>query len=847
MNLDARYVESLWRSFQRDPAAVPQDWCNAFGFVEMFWGDPFGGTRPTPRDEQSNLREYFRRFGHRHADLDPLGLTQPEPLPGMLRDDTALAWPGGSAYLRTMAVETGHLDCPEMSAWVTATFERTQSDAAGPDPQIYRQLIETEVFDQFLATKLTGKKRFGSEGADAVVPLLHAIRAAAAEDGVDEIVVGSMHRGRLSIMANVVGKDPAELLAEMTGEHPFSDASDLPADVPYHLGHVYEAGGVRTTLLPNPSHLEAINPVAMGYARARRDRGSRALAVILHTDASVIGQGVNAELLQMSGLPGFATGGIVHVVINNQVGFTTAPSEARTSRYCTGAWRAVDSLLVHINGDDVDAVVRGGRLALLFRAQFARDAVIDLVCYRANGHNEIDEPRFTQPAYYRAADAKRSVAALYEARMVDARLLTATEAAAHRAAIRARLDAAWERKAVPAAPPAPANRVRRTADLSERALDDVIERLSHVPAGLGNQKMIALMDRRRAERDAGISWALAEAMAFASALRAGVSVRFCGQDVERGPFSQRHLAAVHPETGGRHHPMAAFCADGASFAVVNSPLSEYAVLGFEYGYSLAAPDSLTVWEAQFGDFANGAQIMLDQFIASGAEKWQQRSSLAVLLPHGLEGQGPEHSSARIERLLQLCARDNVVVAHPSTPANYFHLLLEQATAGDRPLFVLTPKMLLRLPEARSALADFADSAGFRPVIAAGAAIAARAVLCSGKIAYEIEKMRAAEDVAVTIIRLERLYPFPGDKLVAALRRSGATELSWVQEEPANFGAATWLGPQLARVAADAGVQLNPVVARGESASPAGGFHYWHEREQTALIRRALALDNEHAN
>ena len=748
-------------------------------------------------------------------------------------------------YGGSVAVETGHLDSLEMKEWVEARFELLRRMPSGLDLDVYQRLLETETFDQFLATKYPGKKRFGSEGADAILPLLHHIRGLAGRNGIDELVIGSMHRGRLSILANFLGADLTTLLGRIAGGHPFPGTPDLPGDVPYHLGSEIIHDGVRCTLLPNPSHLEAVNPVVLGYARARRTVGSgRAMAVVIHTDASVVGQGVNAELLQMSALPGFEVGGTIHIVINNQVGFTTEPSEARSSRYCTGGWRAVDSMIVHANGDDVDGVIDAGTLAFDFRNQFKRDAVIDLVCYRANGHNEIDEPRFTQPRYYRVADIKQGVVARYEGRLLAEGLVTASEATARRLAVRTRLEAAFGSPGKDDLPSAGANSRASAHRLPLDALQDMIGRLSEVPAGRGHPKMIGLMQRRRKELETGITWALAETMALAGALGDGISVRFCGQDIERGPFSQRHLAAIDPDTGERWSMLQGFARDGATLEIVNSPLSEYAVLGFEYGYALAASGTLCIWEAQFGDFANGAQIMIDQFIASGFEKWRQTSKLAVLLPHGLEGQGPEHSSARIERLLQLCARDNIVVAHPSTPANYFHLLRDHATTGDRPLFVVTPKVLLRLPTARSAIGDFGPGSGFTSVIASSFGSGERAILCSGKIAYEAELEREKRGIAATIVRLETLYPLPADAIAEALREAGARTLVWLQEEPENYGAGTWIMPRLSRIAATLGIDLEPTVARPESASPAGSFHGNHDHDQHQLVLRALGVTGD---
>ena len=843
MIIDEKYFSKLWLQYRDQPSSVGTDWRHAFEFIEFLYGDPFsetGGSGLGVAPDRAS--DYIRRFGHLHADLDPLGLARGRSFSGTGLNPDERSW---SSYCGTLAVEIAHLD-PEIADWVSAAFEDLQAAPRRPSEQVLEKLITNQVFEQFLGAKFPGKKRFGSEGADAFLPLLHTISDQAAAGGFDELIMASMHRGRLSILANLAGMDRSRLFSLMAGSHPFPDQQALPGDVPYHLGSSARHGGLTSLLLPNPSHLEAVNPVAIGYTRARQTLvGRRALALILHTDASVIGQGVNAELVQMTNLGSFSIGGAIHIIINNQVGFTTDPAEARSSRYCSGPWRAVNSLLLHANGDDVDAVLRAGTLALRFRERFGLDAVIDLVCYRANGHNEIDEPRFTQPLYYRAADAKEPIAALYERQCLDAGVTTTDRVEATRARVRAELERSFAnrpaqaisppgRRAIIPSPPAP----------SAEGFRELIIGLSHVPEGQGVPKMIKLMNRRIAELDEGVSWPLAEAAALAHVLRSGTNVRLCGQDVERGSFSQRHLAAVHPETAERQHPMNRFAERSARFEVVNSPLSEYAVLGFEYGFSLGAPDALCIWEAQFGDFANGAQIVIDQFIASAYEKWLQQSRLVVLLPHGLEGQGPEHSSARIERLLQLCAGENIRVVHPTTPANYFHLLREHAGSGDRPLFILTPKMLLRLPQARSMLADFVAPNGFRPVISESSGVKeGRAVLCSGKLAYEIEREKAKHGVTIPVIRLEQLYPFPEAELEAALRDLAVQQFQWVQEEPANFGAALWLGPPLQALAARLQLELLPPVARAESASPAGSFHGLHERDQRRLILKALHLES----
>jgi len=849
IGFDERYAGSVWRRWREDRTSVPAEWANTFELLSAIYGSSFFPDAPmrqiTPDQGFDGPVQYLRRYGHLHADLDPLKRMDLHPLP-----PEVAAHPLASAYTGAIAVETGHIDDPAMVCWIERTFEDMQLQRPAPDPEILKQLIETEGFDTFLSQKYPTKKRFGSEGADSILPMLHGLRDECRRGGTDEIVMGSMHRGRLSVLANFAGMSVSWLLELLTGRHPFPDRQDLPADVPYHFGHVGASGGVQLTLLPNPSHLETINSVTAGFARARQLAGSgTALPVIMHTDASVVAQGLSSELMQLSALPGFKVGGTIHIVINNQVGFTTDPAEARTSLYCTGPWRAVDSLILHVNGDDPDACVSAVRMAYRFRQKFRRDAIVDLVCYRRNGHNEIDEPRFTQPTYYRAADAKKALSEAYEARLIGAGKMRAGEADAWREQVRETLNRAFGAPPLPASPYYEASPKKRPA--ISRNVDElrrIAQLASDVHAERSVPKMKRLMDRRVATMDEGVDWALAEAMAVGSVLNAGLSVRLCGQDVERGSFSQRHLAAVDPMTGQRSHPLASLARGTARVEIVNSPLSEYAVLGFEYGHSLAAQDCLCIWEAQFGDFLNGAQIIVDQIISSGFEKWRQTSGLVVLLPHGLEGQGPEHSSGRIERMLHLCANDNIVVVHPSTPANYYHLLQSQATANDRPLFIYTPKKLLRLPAAKSDLSEFAGTGGFRPVIVGGRPTAdRRVVICSGKIAYELEAQAEQAGVAVQVIRLEQFYPFPAQELVEAVRETKALTMVWLQEEPENYGAAQWLAQRLAGVADATGTTLLPPVTRPESASPAGSFHANHDHDQQQLLLRALELESSQDN
>ena len=750
----AQYFEGLEALFRKDPEALDPGWRAVFQLLDEISptlrvedaGKPAGA-----RDEAA-LAAAYRRHGHRFAGIDPLGLMDaasrnPKGAPmtaqaasaALLAIDHAPSGPTDAEalhrlYAGTLAIETAHIDDARLRSWLIGAFENaSEPPSAAARRAALGQLIAAQEFDNFFAVKWPTKKRFGGEGADALAPLLHRLIEKAARAGVTHIVIGPMHRGRLNLMANVFGEPLVELIAKFKGAHPFPGANGLAADVPYHLGFegkvATATGEISITVVPNPSHLEAVNPVVLGRVRAlqddarrERDGAGKILGIILHTDASVIAQGSIAEMIQLSGLEGYTTGGTLHVIVNNQIGFTTEPHEARTSLYCTGAWKAIDSAILHVNGDDADAVIRAADLAFDFRDRHRRDAVIDLICYRKNGHNEIDEPRFTQPQLYRKIDAAPSVRALYQERLMDAGIVTAEDVAElaerHRAKLQAAFAAAADhrpnRGGFPGGKwarhdPARVREEEPETGVPEERLIALLEKLATIPAGLNVDRKVARLVRAHAASRDALRWATAEALAFASLVTQGVRVRLSGQDIVRGAFSHRHLALIDNETGRRHVPLAHLCADQAGFEAINSPLSEYAVLGFEYGVSLERPDALTIWEAQFGDFANGAQIIIDQFVASGEEKWMQPSGLVLLLPHGLEGQGPEHSSARPERILQLAAKNNIELANPSTPANYFHLLRRQVLRqGRKPLFVTSPKTLLRLPEAVSPLSAISE-------------------------------------------------------------------------------------------------------------------------------------------
>jgi 2-oxoglutarate dehydrogenase E1 component len=773
---------------------------------------------------------------------------------GVLRD----------SYCRNVGIEYMHIQDPEQRRWIQ---ERVEKKAEAPDRElqlhVLKQLNAAEAFENFLQTKFVGQKRFSLEGGESVIPMLEAVLDSAANAELDEVVIGMAHRGRLNVLANIVGKSYGQIFREFEGN---IDPGTVQGsgDVKYHLGAegIYTAPNGTTTkvsLTSNPSHLEAVDPVLEGIVRAKQDllnkgtAGYTVLPVLLHGDAAFAGQGVVAETLQMGQLRGYRTGGTVHVVINNQVGFTTAPESSRSSVYSTDVARTVQAPIFHVNGDDPEACVRVAALAFEFRQAFHKDVVIDLVCYRRRGHNEGDDPSMTQPLMYDVIDRKRSVRKTYTEQLVGRGDITIEEAEEALKDYQVQLervfaetrDAATGTAAEPQMPP--------ILDLStvdtavEQAVLDIIGR-AHVelPEGFTpHAKLAPLMERRAAMvTEGGIDWGFGEVLALGSLLLEGHPVRLAGQDSRRGTFVQRHATLIDRHTGEDYTPLKHLDSDQAPFYVYDSLLSEYACLGFEYGYAVARPGTLVLWEAQFGDFVNGAMTVIDEYISSGEAKWGQRSGVTLLLPHGYEGQGPDHSSARIERFLQLCAEDNMTVAYPTTPAQHFHLLRAQALADvDRPLVVFTPKSMLRLKAATSAPSDFTGG-GWQPVLADPEAPApagvTRVVLTAGKVHYDLAAARRASgDTSVALLRLEQLYPLPGAQVREALAAyPHATDVVWVQEEPANQGAWAHVALSLPEQL-PAGTALRR-LSRRASASPAAGSHKVHEIEQAALVEAVFA-------
>ncbi len=777
-----------------------------------------------------------------------------------------------NSYCRTVGVEYMHIQDPEQRRWLQERIERPDADPR-PSPaeqlRILRRLNAAEAFETFLQTKFVGQKRFSLEGGESVIPLLDAVLTAAAQRGLEAVCIGMPHRGRLNVLANIAGKSYAQIFREFEGvQDPRSVQGS--GDVKYHLGtegrFTADTGeSTEVYLAANPSHLEAVNPVLEGIVRAKQDRLNRGssffpvLPVLLHGDAAFAGQGVVAETLNLSQLRGYRTGGTVHVVINNQVGFTTAPASSRSSVYCTDGARMIQAPIFHVNGDDPQACVRVARLAFEFRMAFDKDVVIDLVCYRRRGHNEGDDPSMTQPLMYRLIENKRSVRKLYTEALVGRGDITVADAEQALRDYQEQLERVFTetRDASTVAETGP-REVTAGLDLPQAQRSDAG---SHAPfrtavdaevlARIGaahtapppeftvHPKLGPLLERRaRMATQGGVDWGFAELLALGSLLLEGVPVRLAGQDTRRGTFVQRHAVLIDKLTGAEWTPLSGLDPAQAKFWIYDSLLSEFAAMGFEYGYSVERPDALVLWEAQFGDFANGAQTIMDEFICASEQKWGQRSSVVLLLPHGLEGQGPDHSSARIERYLQLCAENNLTVAFPSTPASYFHLLRRQAhTRPRRPLVVFTPKSMLRLRTATSELADF-TSGGFRTVL--GEAPAGRSVdrvlLCSGKIYYDLVAERSRrEDRRTAIVRLEQLYPLDGQALQDALAPFPDAELVWVQEEPANQGMWSFMAMNLPELLRGRGLLR---VSRPASASPATGSSRKHQAEQAALVTQA---------
>ena len=806
------------------------------------------------------IRDAFRRWGYLQADLDPFGRLEPLAHPDLARAEGPEAGRWRRIYCGPIGVEFMHLRRHEIARWVASQMER---DPEEPDRRyILERLARAELLERFIHRRWVGSKRYSLEGSASVVPLLDAVLEVAANAGAEIAILAISHRGRLNVIVNIVGRPARDLFIRFEDSDPRSLLGS--GDVRYHLGATgeYETRSgkrLHIHLVSNPSHLEAVDPVMMGRARARQDRiGSdgrrRVLPLCLHGDAAFAGQGIAAETLNLDGLPGFGVGGTVHVVINNLIGFTTPPASLHGSRYATDVARRLDIPIFHVNGQDPEAVVRVGRIAAACRARFGTDVVVDVIGFRRYGHSEVDDPTTTQPILYRAIERTPMLWQAYGERIgAGAEDLKELEQGITRTLSEAR-DAAEGKKEVPRLRTLPeywrpflcghydrSYEVDTGVDLGR--LREIAHRITSVPESFRPHPKVKKGLAQRLEMIQGerpVDWGMAEALAFGSLLRNGIRVRLAGEDSRRGTFNHRHAVLFDIETGKEHVPLNHLGVEQARFAIHDTPLSEAAALGFEYGYSRDSPEALVCWEAQFGDFANGAQVIIDQFISAGEDKWGLCSGLVLLLPHGYEGQGPDHSSARLERFLQLCAEDNLQLCQPSTAAQYFHLLRRQVLrAWRKPLVVMTPKSLLRAEAACSPCSEL-TSGRFRPVLGDPLVPSAERVLIgSGKILHQLRAIRREKKrERVAILALEQIYPFPDRELEEALApHRSADAIVWVQEEPGNMGAEFFVRGRIQRLVGDRHVTT---VHRSPSASPATGSAESHRLEEETLMQIAFA-------
>ena len=853
----------------------------------------------------------YRVRGHLHARLDPLNLmkraehAELDPRTYGFTDDDwdrpifvnyVLGLENATlheimeilnrTYCSHIGVEFMHMAGPAEKAWIQERIEGRRKEFSFNDRQkrtILRKITEAEGFEKFLQVKYTGTKRFGLDGSESVMAALDALTTRAAQLGVREVSLGMPHRGRLNVLSNFMNKPFTAIFSEFQGNAAHPDDVEGSGDVKYHLGTSAdrEFGGhsVHLSLAANPSHLEAVNPVALGKARAKQDQmkdhdRSQVMTILMHGDAAFAGQGLVPEGFMLSLLDGYSTGGTVHIIVNNQIGFTTNPASGRSSPYSSDVAKSVATPIFHVNGDDPEAVCHVARLAAEYRQQFKQDVVVDIVCYRRHGHNEGDEPMFTQPLMYQKIKGHPTTREVYADKLVQEGVVSAREAGDMATDFRARLEqdfeaassfkpnkADWFEGAWTGLERAKGEARRGDTAVRMEILNKVGRLLTELPRDLNlhpTLKRFVDARKRMFETGEGVDWATGEALAFGTLLLEGYSVRLSGQDSSRGTFSQRHAEFVDQVDERRFAPLSHLSPQQASFEVLNSPLSEAAVLGFEYGYALAEPHGLVMWEGQFGDFVNGAQMIIDQFIASGESKWLRMNGLVMLLPHGFEGQGPEHSSARLERFLQLCAEDNVQVANCTTPANYFHILRRQLHRPFRkPLILMTPKSLLRHRRCINRLDEMGPGTTFHRVLWDDKQLYGdgelnlvedekirRVVLCTGKVYYDLYEAREqAKKNNVYLLRMEQLYPFPKRPLMKELRRFPNADIVWCQEEPQNMGAWWFIMPRIEQVLKRIAHKTDrpKYSGRPESASVATGYHKKHVTEQDALVRHALGL------
>jgi len=890
LRANADYIEEQYQRWRSEPGSVPEDWALFFAGLELGEGrEPRAGHG---EGGVFSLVQAYREHGHLLSRLDPIGEAperhpylelaafglseadldrevEPGPFHGEFRGSLRqLLDVLRLTYCGTLGVEFMGLSDPQARTWWATTLERDRGRAAIADADriaILRALLAADGFEQFLHARYTGQKRFSLEGASALIPMLETLVREAGTRGVEQVTIGMPHRGRLNVLANLLRKPLEVIFSEFEASFAPVDVQGH-GDVKYHLGY----SGVQTTaegreihlnLHYNPSHLEYVNPVVLGSMRARQDVMSdpgrdRGVPVLLHGDAAFAGEGIVGETMMLAQLPAYDVGGTVHIIVNNQVGFTTSPESARVGRYPTAIARAVDAPVLHVNGDDPEAAVHATSLALAYRMRFKRDVVIDLWCYRKHGHNEMDDPTFTQPVMYQRIARHPAVSRAYAEQLQAQGLLDAptlerfekeldtTYRAAHR---RASSEVVTQPRKAPGGLwqglDWAGDEWGADTRVPRATLEAVLHGATRVPADFHTHRKIVQLeqDRRRMFLENRIDWSLGEALGYGTLLLEGRNVRLTGQDTGRGTFTHRHAVLRDTEDGRRWVPLQHLAPEQGRFEVVDTMLSEAAVLGFEYGYSTCDPHTLTVWEAQFGDFANVAQVIIDQFLASGETKWGRMSGLTLLLPHGYEGQGPEHSSARLERFLELCADRNLQVVNLTTPAQVFHALRRQLHRRFRkPLVVMSPKSLLRHKRAISSVAEFTDGA-FMPVIpdASVGESATRVLLVSGKFSYALlEAREAAQRDDIAIVRVEQLHPFPDAALIEALaRHPRATDVRWVQEEPENMGA--WRHVRDALDAVLPAAASLRMVARAAAASPATGYYAMHQAQEKLLLDQSV--------
>ncbi len=883
------YAAEQFERFREDPSSVEESWRQFFKFAEEALGKSASGAGSAEYARivaaASRYTSNIRSYGHLAVQLDPLGSPPPgapeltTEFHGITEADleqvsgAALGFPHLATakdvaerlrkrYTRNLAVEVGHVACEEERQWFRELFTQEQLTrplTADEKHAMLRRLTEVDGFERFLGRTFVGYKRFSVEGTDALIPMLDTAISESAAHGARHVAISMAHRGRISALAHVMGKPLPHILGEFQGKHGHL-ADSSTGDVKYHLGFdgMKKAGehNVHVALMPNPSHLEIVNPVLTGAARAlQRDENdrskrdeSRVVPICIHGDAAFPGEGIVPETFNLSRLRAYRVGGTLHIIVNNQIGFTTNPIDARSTRYASDIAKGFEMPIIHVNADDAEACVIAMRIAVAYRTKFQKDFLVDLVGYRRWGHNEGDEPTYTQPLMYEKVKAHPTPRQVFGAKLVGEGLVTAEQVEALDKEIAAVFQAAYEESKAPEAPHHPHPVEAITASVATAVPADKLrawnEALLSYPGDFTAHPRLAKQLERRREAlggDAAVDWGHAEQMAFASILSEGTNIRMSGQDVERGTFSHRHAVLNDANTGKKHTPLAHLPGATGKIEIYNSALSEMAVLGFEYGFNVVATDTLSLWEAQFGDFVNVAQPVIDQFIASDRAKWAQDSGLVMLLPHGYEGQGPEHSSARLERFLQMCAEGNMRVAYPSTPAQYFHILRRQTKVSRRPLVLMQPKSLLRLAQASSSIKDLSEG-NFRPVIddptgAEKRTSVKRLIFCTGKVYYDILAAGIPESVAV--VRVEELYPWPHEEVARVVDLyPSIDEVAWVQEEPKNMGAWTFVAPRL-RVSTGNALVIR-YYGRPERASPAEGYPATHAEEQTRIVSDALS-------